>query len=302
VKIYGFAVLAAALALSACQQEPPPGKFKKWGRVPGYGASTAAEKSEPKEEASAVPPSTEEMSAEAEEKKAEAGEKTAAAEEAETKTQEATAAAETTEGATDGAAETATDAATASKAEAKAEDAADAADTATATADAAAAAEGAEGAAEASDEAAEASGEAAEVASAAGYDEAKFEKGKKVFGIHCVACHQMNGQGLPGAFPPLVGSDWVLGDPRRPAAIVIRGLMGEIEVKGQKWNNVMAPLGQTLDDAEIAAALTYVRNAWGNSASGVDSELVSGVREALEGKSGMWQGGDAVNAFVEGLE
>lgn len=125
-------------------------------------------------------------------------------------------------------------------------------------------------------------------------------KGKKIFGIHCIACHQLNGQGLAGAFPPLVGSEWVLGPPERPIAIVLNGLMGEIEVKGQKWNSVMAPLGAVLKDDQIAAVLTYVRNAWGNSASEVDVKTVKKVRKAAKGKS-MWNGGAAVNAFVKKL-
>ena len=127
-----------------------------------------------------------------------------------------------------------------------------------------------------------------------------FAQGQKVFSIHCIACHQASGQGLAGAFPPLVGSEWVLEDPRRPISIVLLGLMGEIEVKGQKWNSVMAPLGTVLKDDEVAAVLTYVRNAWGNQAPAVETAMVKELRTKLRGK-GMWNGGEAVNAFVQSL-
>ena len=143
------------------------------------------------------------------------------------------------------------------------------------------------------EEAAPAGGEAV-----AAIDPATMKLGEQTYAV-CMACHQATGMGLAGAFPPLVGSEWVLGDPARPIAIVINGLMGEIEVKGTKYNNVMAGLGGALKDEQIAAVLTYVRNSWGNSASPVDVALVTAIREELKGTS-MWNGGDAVTAFAEG--
>ncbi|MEO1230532.1 MAG: cytochrome c [Myxococcota bacterium] len=132
----------------------------------------------------------------------------------------------------------------------------------------------------------------------AAIDPATMKLGEQTYAV-CMACHQATGLGLAGAFPPLVGSEWVLGDPARPIAIVINGLMGEIEVKGTKYNNVMAGLGGALKDEQIAAVLTYVRNSWGNSAPAVDVALVTAIREELKGTS-MWNGGDAVTAFAEG--
>lgn len=129
---------------------------------------------------------------------------------------------------------------------------------------------------------------------------ALMKKGKKVFTANCVACHQLTGLGLAGAFPPLVASEWVLGDPARPVAIVLQGLMGEIEVKGKKYNNVMAGLGAILKDKDVAAVVTYVRNSWGNSASPVDEALVKKIRAKLKGK-GMWKSPAEVTAFAAGL-
>ena len=57
----------------------------------------------------------------------------------------------------------------------------------------------------------------------------------------CQTCHQENGEGLPNLYPPLAGSDLLTGDPSIPIAIILHGMQGEVEVKGQKYNNVMAP-------------------------------------------------------------
>ncbi len=106
----------------------------------------------------------------------------------------------------------------------------------------------------------------------------------------CFTCHQPNGQGLAGQFPPLAGSDWVLGDKERLIKISIHGLMGEIEVNGVKYNNVMAPPGippGSLTDQQIADVLTYVRNDWGNSASAVTPLEVAGVRSKIKDRAPM---------------
>ena len=114
----------------------------------------------------------------------------------------------------------------------------------------------------------------------------KAEKG----GGMCYACHQQNGQGIAGQFPPLAGSDWVLGNKERLIKISMYGLMGEIEVNGVKYNNLMAPPGNpagSLTDDQIANVLTYIRNDWGNSASAVSAEEVATVRASLKGRAPM---------------
>ena len=93
--------------------------------------------------------------------------------------------------------------------------------------------------------------------------------GEKVFttgdgGIACITCHGPEGKGTPGAFPPLVGQKDFMGDCKHHASLVIKGLTGEITIDGQKYNSVMVP--QTnLNDLQIAAAISYERNSWGNS-------------------------------------
>lgn len=84
---------------------------------------------------------------------------------------------------------------------------------------------------------------------------------------------------------PLAGSEWLDGDTERLIKIVLKGLMGELTVKGESYNNVMTPLELLLKDNEIADVLTYVRNEWGNSGPEVKTEEVSALREALKGQT-----------------
>jgi len=104
----------------------------------------------------------------------------------------------------------------------------------------------------------------AEVAAGAAPSAARIKAGEEVFKVACVACHQDTGQGLPGAFPPLAKSDYLLADPARAVGIVVRGLQGEVTVNGQKYNSVMPAMTQ-LTEQQIADVLTYVLNTWGNA-------------------------------------
>jgi mono/diheme cytochrome c family protein len=104
----------------------------------------------------------------------------------------------------------------------------------------------------------------------------RIEVGKRLFTTICAACHQSTGQGLPGRFPPLAGSDFLNSDKHRAIKIVVNGLQGEITVKGQKFNNSMPKF--PLSDQEIASALTFVYNSFGNSGKDVTPEEVGAVR------------------------
>jgi mono/diheme cytochrome c family protein len=110
--------------------------------------------------------------------------------------------------------------------------------------------------------------------------------GAAIYAARCVACHQASGGGLAGAFPPLAASEWVLGAPERPAAILLRGLNGAIDVRGATFNGAMPAFGAQLSDAEIAAVLSHVRASFGNSASAVDAALVAEVRAKTEAQTG----------------
>ena len=107
--------------------------------------------------------------------------------------------------------------------------------------------------------------------------EIQIAKGKQVFMQTCFVCHQITGEGLPGQIPPLAKSDFLMADKERSIRFVLRGQTGEIVVNGKKFNGTMAPLNN-LSDEEIANALTYVRNSFGNSGDPVSPDAVRKVR------------------------
>jgi mono/diheme cytochrome c family protein len=123
--------------------------------------------------------------------------------------------------------------------------------------------------------------------------------GQKVFSQTCVACHQSTGLGVPGAFPPLAGSEWVNGDKAQLVRIVLHGLTGDLQVKGEDYEGMMPPWGQTLGNPEIAAVLTYIRSSWGNKGDAVTAAEVASIRDATGGRSGPWTAKELVAATVK---
>ena len=112
---------------------------------------------------------------------------------------------------------------------------------------------------------------------------------------HCVTCHQPNGEGLPVAgFPPLDGTKWVNGNTERLIKLTLNGLHGPIDVKGKKYPGFV-PMTQfrgLLNDTELSAVLTYVRNSFGNKASAIQESEVRNAREATAQKGGFWSPAD----------
>jgi mono/diheme cytochrome c family protein len=92
--------------------------------------------------------------------------------------------------------------------------------------------------------------------------------GKQIFAANCAACHQATGLGIPGAFPALKGNKFVQGDPTAVMATVLKGRGG------------MPTFAESLDDASLAAVISYVRSGWGNTASPVTADAVKAVRSA----------------------
>jgi mono/diheme cytochrome c family protein len=112
-----------------------------------------------------------------------------------------------------------------------------------------------------------------------------LERGKAVYMKTCVACHQVNGQGLAPVFPPLDGSEWLQLDNTVLAKIILRGLQGPIKVKGVDYNTlVMAPLADSLKDGEIADVVNYTRVTFGKGGPFADEALVKSAREASKGQ------------------
>jgi nitrite reductase (NO-forming) len=102
-----------------------------------------------------------------------------------------------------------------------------------------------------------------------------IKEGKALYASYCSMCHQPEGQGIAGAFPPLAKSDYLMADTKRAIGIIKNGLQGEITVNGKKYNNVMP--AQALDDQQVAHVLNYVRNSWGNKGKIITAAEVKAV-------------------------
>ena len=105
----------------------------------------------------------------------------------------------------------------------------------------------------------------------------QIARGETLYLPNCGGCHQATGQGLPGAFPPLAKSDFLLADRHRAIGITLKGKTGPITVNGQQYNAVMPNMAH-LTDASLADILTYVLNAWGNDGGAVTAAEVSDLR------------------------
>jgi glucose/arabinose dehydrogenase/mono/diheme cytochrome c family protein len=105
--------------------------------------------------------------------------------------------------------------------------------------------------------------------------------GELIYFTYCAACHQRDGEGSPPRFPPLAGTDWVTGDKERLISIILNGLEGPIEVRGETYNFPM-PAFSILSDEEVAEVATYIRQSFGNEATSVTADEVSTVRKKLE--------------------
>lgn len=106
----------------------------------------------------------------------------------------------------------------------------------------------------------------------------RIEAGGRIYAANCAACHQPEGQGIAGVFPPLAGSDYLMADANRAIGVVVNGLSGEIEVNGVKYNGVMP--GVRLSDEDVANVLTFVRNSWGNKDGEITPTDVARVKSS----------------------
>ncbi len=105
----------------------------------------------------------------------------------------------------------------------------------------------------------------------------QIKAGEALYAGTCSVCHQSNGEGLPGVFPPLAKSDYLLADPKRAIGAVVKGLSGKVTVNGKEYNSVMPPMAQ-LNDDEVANIVTYALNSWGNKGAAVSAADVKKVR------------------------
>ena len=118
--------------------------------------------------------------------------------------------------------------------------------------------------------------------------------GKKLYVGTCAACHQTSGQGVPGAFPPLAGSEWVLGKEDRVIRVLLHGLGGPIQVKGNTYNGAMPAFGKVpgggynWSDEKIAQVLSYIRHEWGNNADFITKDKVAEILKAEASRAKPW--------------
>lgn len=123
--------------------------------------------------------------------------------------------------------------------------------------------------------------------------------GAALYAQHCAVCHQKDGRGMTGAYPPLDGSEWISGSAEAPISIVLMGMEGPLSVKGESFNGQMPPLGTTLSDQQVAEILTYVRSSWTNDASAVEESLVAAQRKALQKRTQPWQSEDELRDYLK---
>jgi mono/diheme cytochrome c family protein len=132
-------------------------------------------------------------------------------------------------------------------------------------------------------------------------DGKRFVLGRQHYLATCAGCHGTDGAGVTRFAPPLAGSDWVLGDEKRLALIVLHGMEGPVQVGGKKYDAPeilpVMPAHSTMDDAAIAAILTYIRNAWGNDAGPVGQRTVGMTRVTSQGRVVPWKA-DELNNYV----
>lgn len=129
----------------------------------------------------------------------------------------------------------------------------------------------------------------------------QFVMGRKFYLSSCSGCHGNDGAGLNRFAPPLVGSEWVLGNEERLTLIVLHGIEGPLEVSGKRFAEPeilpVMPGHSTLDDGTIASILTYIRNEWGNQAGAVSRRTVGTTRLVNQGRVLPWTAGE-LNAHM----
>ena len=133
-------------------------------------------------------------------------------------------------------------------------------------------------------------------------DQKLFASGRQLYLNTCSGCHGTDGRGMARFAPPLMGSDWVLGDGKRLALILLHGMEGPVDVAGKAYNTPdilpVMPAHSTLDDASITAILTYIRNEWGNQAGPIGKRVVGTTRVTSQGRVIPWTAKE-LNKYVE---
>lgn len=101
---------------------------------------------------------------------------------------------------------------------------------------------------------------------------------ERAYRQQCGSCHGASGQGAPGRIPPLVGTERVVERDEELVLIVLHGMIGPLEVRGETYDSYMPPMSHRLSDPEIASILTYLRQSFGNDAPPIDADTVADLR------------------------
>jgi mono/diheme cytochrome c family protein/glucose/arabinose dehydrogenase len=123
-------------------------------------------------------------------------------------------------------------------------------------------------------------------------EQQQFVSGRQLYLTTCAGCHGSDGRGLNRFAPPLVGSEWVLGDEKRLALILLHGMEGPLDVNGKRYDAPdilpVMPSHSTMDDNSISSILTYIRNEWGNVGGPVSRRTVGMTRVTSQGRVVPW--------------
>lgn len=112
--------------------------------------------------------------------------------------------------------------------------------------------------------------------------------GRSIYLSRCQLCHQPDGSGMPGVFPPIIGAEQVVGDPGPLVLIILHGLAGPVTVQGQVYSGMMPGWGNVMSDAEVAAVASYVRQWETNDAGPVSPDQVAALRAATQDRTTPW--------------
>jgi mono/diheme cytochrome c family protein/glucose/arabinose dehydrogenase len=133
-------------------------------------------------------------------------------------------------------------------------------------------------------------------------EQKQFALGRQYYLTTCAGCHGTDGEGMSRFAPPLMGSEWVNGDEKRLALIILHGMEGPVEVAGKVYDAPdilpVMPAHSTMDDGSVAAILTYIRNEWGNNAGPVSRRMVGTTRNTSQGRVMPWTAAE-LNKYVE---
>jgi len=121
--------------------------------------------------------------------------------------------------------------------------------------------------------------DASETMAATSLNDITLKRGEEIYNKVCLACHQADGSGVPMMFPPVTQSKFINGDNEQLIRVILDGMSGPVEIKGEEYNSIMPPQKDNLDDQEVSDLIYYLRNSFSNSAGDITAEEVARIRK-----------------------